>query len=727
MSSRSILIVENEAVVAMDIGDRLTALGYEVAGQADSGEDALLLMEQRCPDLILMDIQLNGNLDGIATADIIRQRFQVPVVFLTAFSGNETIDKAKLAEPFGFIIKPFEDRELQSVIEIALYKHAAEKEILRTNRLYEVLSQVNQAIVHIESRDELLPAVCRLLVERGKADMAWIDWLDPETGLITTVAHCSSPDLQPDATLPCRSSQRDKKSSWLQPVLRGQMVMRAASIPPGGRQHADRCAERCPGCSCASFPLLFQGRISGALSVRIADPTYFRERETELLKEVATDISFALNKYEADAGRRQIEDALGQQHRLVETILNTTPEFLILKDREGVYCEANLAFCRFVGRTGREIIGRKDHDLFPPQEAEDSSVIDREVMMTGTSCSEDLLVTGCSGKRWLRMTKSPVRDLSGTCTGILCSASDITLQKQAEEDRAQLQRQVIQSQKMEMIGDLAGGVAHDFNNILASTMLHLDMLQQQPDLAEDVRTGLKELTSNAHRAANLTHQLLIFSRRAVLHRKPLNLNSLVENLMGMLRRLAGEKVDVTFQPGFRLPILNADGSMMEQILLNLTVNAKDAMPEGGKLSISTGLVNITTEMTTAQSKRSKGTSLKLSVSDTGCGMSDPVLKRIFEPFFTTKDVGNGPGLGLSTVHGIVLQHGGWIEVASRVGCGTTFDIYLPVAIDPFRGLNLPDTNRLISDSKSMASARKADFPCSTATQHLNKESLHTVH
>ena len=189
MNQCTILIVEDEAIVAMDIEERLAGMGYQPAGRASRGDQALALAEHTRPSLILMDIRLRGEMDGIETAEEIRKRYHIPVIFLTAYSEDATLDRAKLAEPYGYILKPFEDRELRSAIEIALYKHHAEEEIRRLNRLYDVLSQVNQAVVRTRSREELLPEVCRLVVERGGVDLAWIAWLDLTTARIDPVAH----------------------------------------------------------------------------------------------------------------------------------------------------------------------------------------------------------------------------------------------------------------------------------------------------------------------------------------------------------------------------------------------------------------------------------------------------------------------------------------------------------------------------------------------------------
>jgi hypothetical protein len=274
------------------------------------------------------------------------------------------------------------------------------------------------------------------------------------------------------------------------------------------------------------------------------------------------------------------------------------------------------------------------------------------------------------GEVWVEAQSEPRLEADG---GILWHGyvQDIT-------ERKQLESQLRQAQKLEAIGQLAGGVAHDFNNILAAIMMHLGLLQLNPALDEETRHALTDLDAQARRAASLTRQLLMFSRRSVLAVKPVDLNEVVANLLKMLRRLIGEHIDLRFDGKSALPLVEADAGMIDQVLMNLTVNARDAMPKGGRITISTTLADVDAAHTAENPNRRAGRFVCLAVSDTGCGMDAATLKRMFEPFFTTKDVGKGTGLGLATVHGIAAQHKGWVEVDSQVGVGSTFRVYLPV-------------------------------------------------
>jgi len=244
-------------------------------------------------------------------------------------------------------------------------------------------------------------------------------------------------------------------------------------------------------------------------------------------------------------------------------------------------------------------------------------------------------------------------------------------------ERKKLEDQLRQAQKMEAIGQLAGGVAHDFNNILAAILLQLDFLKQDFDLKAEVLAGLEEIKNEAKRAANLTRQLLLFSRRSTLETKVLDINEVVANLLKMLGRLLGENVTLVFERRNNLNPIEADAGMLDQVLVNLAVNARDSMPKGGRITLAAEAIEMDNRMAVVNPDRRPGRFVRISISDEGCGMDASILKRIYEPFFTTKPAGKGTGLGLATVYGIVTQHRGWVEVESEVGKGTTFTVYFP--------------------------------------------------
>ncbi len=245
--------------------------------------------------------------------------------------------------------------------------------------------------------------------------------------------------------------------------------------------------------------------------------------------------------------------------------------------------------------------------------------------------------------------------------------------------RMELEQHLRQAQKMEAVGQLAAGVAHDFNNILTIIQGHLSLLLATREFEESTRAALAETLTASGRAATLTRQLLAFSRKQLFRPAPFDLNDLIEQQSSMLKRLIGEHIEVDRECQSDLPPIMADAPSLEQVITNLVINARDAMPQGGRLRIATGLMEISAARAAQNPEAREGRFVRFSVTDTGHGMDEATRERIFEPFFTTREVGKGTGMGLATVYGIVKQHEGWIEVFSDPGKGATFFIYLPVS------------------------------------------------
>ncbi len=276
--------------------------------------------------------------------------------------------------------------------------------------------------------------------------------------------------------------------------------------------------------------------------------------------------------------------------------------------------------------------------------------------------------------RHFRISVAPIG--SGHFATIL---NDVTDRKRAEEERIQLIEQLQQSQKMESVGRLAGGVAHDFNNLLTIINGYLELLLSDPSLSDTHRRQLSQVQDAGQQAANLTQQLLAFSRRQVIQPKTVNLNRLIQETEEMIRRLIGEDIEFVLHLDTDLPLIKADPGQMHQVLINLVANARDAMPKGGTLRLQTKYVVLDADDCVAHAEATPGPHAVLSVSDTGVGIEAADLPRIFEPFFSTKEKDKGTGLGLSMVYGIIKQNQGWIQTCSELGKGATFEIYLPKA------------------------------------------------
>ena len=268
----------------------------------------------------------------------------------------------------------------------------------------------------------------------------------------------------------------------------------------------------------------------------------------------------------------------------------------------------------------------------------------------------------------------------------------VLLHAQDVSERATLERQLRQAQKMEAVGQLAAGVAHDFNNILTVIQGHAGLIQQNLEDSDPKTESLHQIIKASGRASALIRQLLMFSRKQVMQFRHQNLNDTLRNAIKMLQRLVGDHVQIDFHPHEPIPAIKADTSMLEQVAMNLAVNARDAMPNGGRITMTTSLETILREPTPMDPEKRDGEFVCLTFSDTGTGMDTQILSKIFEPFFTTKAVGKGTGLGLSTVFGIVRQHQGWVEVESTPNLATTFRVYFPAS------QQAPEKTELVGDT-----------------------------
>lgn len=490
--SSRVLLVEDEILIARDLEQQLTELEYCVVGHSTTGEEAVQLAQQHQPDLILMDIQLAGDWDGIETTEIITESLAIPVVYLTAHADDATIQRAKITQPFGYILKPFEERELHTIIEMALYKHR---------------------------------------------------------------------------------------------------------------------------------------------------------------------IDFKLQRSEAR----------------FKAFMDNSPAVAFIKNAHHQYIYANRPWEEQFDEPRRDWAGRSDFDFFTEETAALFQKSDRQVFQTSRSIQTQEAVQGSTdGKleHWLTI-KFPLVDAQGeTLVGGI--GLNIT-------EKIQLEEQVRHMQKLDAIGKLAGGVSHEFNNMLTAVNGNASLLLASMEKNHPWRDPLTEILKAGERAAELTQQLLAFSRKQMLAPQPLDLNVVIQNMQAMLQRVLGEDITFLCDLAPNLGPVQMDGSQLEQIILNLVVNARDAMPHGGQLTLTTDEVIFDEATVKRMPEMYTGVYRVLIVKDSGEGMNPSVLEHIFEPFFTTKELGRGSGMGLATVYGIVKQSHGHIEVTSQEGVGSTFTVYLPAS------------------------------------------------
>jgi PAS domain S-box-containing protein len=358
------------------------------------------------------------------------------------------------------------------------------------------------------------------------------------------------------------------------------------------------------------------------------------------------------------------------------TAFEQTAESIVLTDPDGTILHVNPAFEKVSGYTRQEVIGRNPRILKSGRHEAAFYHQLWDTIKKGEVWHGHLVNKRKDGSLFEEdATISPIRDSGGKIVNYMAIKLDVSRE-------VALEAQFRQSQKMDAIGRLAGGVAHDFNNILQVITMQVEMTPAAEKLSPDVAESLREIRAAAERAANLTRQLLLFSRQQVMQKQDVDLNEVVTNLSKMLHRIIGEDVQLQLSLHPAPLFTHADAGMLDQVLLNLAVNARDAMPGGGRLLVATHEIELDEEHARLYPEAVPGRYACLNVSDSGIGIPPDVMPRIFDPFFTTKEAGKGTGLGLATVFGIVKQHGGWIKVQSTPGLGTHFQIFLPACATP---------------------------------------------
>jgi two-component system, cell cycle sensor histidine kinase and response regulator CckA len=373
----------------------------------------------------------------------------------------------------------------------------------------------------------------------------------------------------------------------------------------------------------------------------------------------------------------RIRRQLSEQEQMFRLITENAEDLITVVDREGkrLYDSPGYAKLGYAA-------GDRNRDPFPeqihPDDREPLIAARVETFETGVGPRVEYRFRRNDGEwRTLESTRSPVRNHRGEIEKVVIVSRDISERKQAEELLRRRDEQLRQSQKMEAIGRLSGGIAHDFNNLLGVIIGYSESIEQRLTPNDPLRKSAEEIRKAGERAASLTHQLLAFSRQRVMQSQILDLNALVNDMGKMLKRLIGMHIELTTNLATELDRVKAEQSQIEQVIVNLVVNARDAMPEGGKLLIETSNFNVTENFASSFPFLQPGPYVLLTVRDTGIGMDDNTRRHIFEPFFTTKGPGKGTGLGLATVYGVVKQSGGSVVVDSEPGKGSTFRIFLP--------------------------------------------------
>jgi two-component system, cell cycle sensor histidine kinase and response regulator CckA len=548
-------------------------------------------------------------------------------------------------------------------------RRQTEARIRQLNRVYAMLGGISEALVRERDADTVLQAACRITVHTGGFRMAWIGLHDSE-GRLQIRGHAGD-DGSALAIIErlIREAPPAGCRFTADALLTGlHSICASIATDPDAAEWRDEALRR-QYRSMAALPLVSNGRPIGVFNIYAPEAHAFDEQEVRLLDDVATDISFALEVLRRDIERQQAEERF-------TLVVENIHEVFWISSAAGVLEFVSPAYETIWGRPRQHLYDDATSwlDTVHPDDRPRMAQNLRLQLSTGATDETYRIVRPDGTVRWIRSRSFPVYGQDGRLERVVGTALDVTEQRQLEE-------QFRQAQKMESIGRLAGGIAHDFNNLLTvingtAELAALDLPRDAP-----LRTDLLQVRQAGERAATLTRQLLALSRQQILKPAIINLSTVVRGMQSMLRRLISEHVELAFSLDDALGHVKADPSQIEQVILNLAVNAQDAMPDGGTLTIETRRVYLDAGDAANHLAAPAGQYAMLAVSDTGIGMDEPTRQRIFEPFFTTKDIGKGTGLGLSTVYGIVQQSDGGLFVYSEPNRGTTFKVYLPLVDD----------------------------------------------
>ncbi len=668
---QKILIVDDRVENLVVLERTLADVDAEVI-KAMNGNEALAASLEHDFAIAILDIMMPG-MDGYELAEYLRgdkKTAVLPIIFLTAsFNDDQHMFKGYESGGVDYIVKPYSPDVLLSKVRIFLevdrYRKQLEtminhrtRHIRHITRIMRGIRDVNQLIVREKDRDRLIQRACELLVAARSFRYAWIILVDQETGEIVP-AQAGLPKEKFDYLI-----DMFKSGSIPNCCLRSLNESRVV-IPEPGSLDCENCFLGDFSGDTAAFTarLFHKGKEYGFISARLPEGFDVNEEEISLFEESAEDISYALFGIEQ-------ERACSESEKTLSSIFDNATDGILLADLDTLRLKkANRAIAEMLGYSRQELLERSISDIYSSDKIPDIEFL-LEKMKTGEKKrASEISMRKKDDSAFLAEVSFSlvVLDDRKYLLGIF---RDITESRKLE---AQLQ----QAQKMESIGRLAGGVAHDFNNLLTVINGYSEITMSELEEGDPIRNSFEQILHAGQSATALTQQLLAFSRKQIISPVVVDLNEVVERSKKMLKRLIGEDIDLAFFPGANLWRVRIDPNQIDQILMNLSVNARDAMPEFGKLTIETRNMLLTEKQCQSCMQPIKGDFVMLAISDTGMGIDGELLKEIFEPFFTSKEKGKGTGLGLSTVHGIVHQNEGHINVYSEPGVGTTFKIYLP--------------------------------------------------
>ena len=627
-AAATILIVDDIESNRDTLRELLDTENYRIIEAAD-GPTALQLAAETEPDLVLLDVMMPG-MDGYEVCRRLRadtRLAEVPAIMVTALDDHASRLAGIEAGADDFVTKPFNRVEMRARVRTIT-------RLNRYRRLNETQTALNESEMRFKQLADCMPAIVWSARPDGCIDYFNKRWYD-FTGL-------PEGKFGDEGWLPVLFPEDAKSISdcWYSSVKSGrpyELELRLKDLKTGE----------------------FRWHFARALPI--------------------TDKNGAIIRWYGtctDCHRQKLAEV--NDRRLV-AIVASSQDAIISSTLEGTVLTWNRAAEITFGFMAEEIVGQSIKKLNLSNKPDELSTVLAALSTNENITQLELIRMRKDGTPInVSLTISPINDFAGKLTAVSVIARDVSEHKRLED-------QLRQSQKMDAVGRLAGGVAHDFNNLLTVILGRAELTEKRPDLHETVRRNIKLIHQTAGRAAVLTRQLLQFSRQQVLQPQVLELNTIVPDMQEMLRRLISEDIDLIIKLNSKVGKIRADPGQVEQVVMNLVVNARDAMPNGGKLTIETSNVDLDEAYCRKHGGARPGPHVMLAVGDNGHGMSETVRNQIFEPFFTTKALGKGTGLGLSTVYGIVKQTGGNVYVYSEIDQGTVFKVYFPEVNEKARG------------------------------------------
>ncbi len=623
-----ILIVEDNAIVAADMKERIQKMGYRVIGCLARGERAIDSLKTELPDLILMDIKLKGELSGIETAAAIRAEHDIPVIYITSYSDEKTLELAKATDPFGYIVKPFEDRELRIVIELAIHKHTMGRRLKENEQWFKTtLSSIGDGVITTDMQGcvTFMNPVAETLTGWNIAEAKGLP--------ITDVFHIVNEE-----------SREIVKNPVTKVIETGRTVGLANHtllISKNGRELPIKDS---------SAPILLDN-------------------------EQPVGIVLVFQDNEKD---REAEKKLQASEEKFRVLFDYAPLPYQSLNKDGYILHVNQTWLRTLGYEKEEVEGQFFGDFLKPEWRGHFEENFPKFKSIGEVLGVQFEMVRKDGTYLTVQFDGKISsDAHGDFLRTHCVFRDITQEVKLSKQLQEQEKELRQHQKLEAIGTLAGGIAHNFNNILSAIIGFTELSIEDVTAGTELHDNLEEVYSASIRAKTLVDQILAFSREEDDKKQIIEVQSLVHDALGILRETVPASIEITETTNNECIKIKANITQLQQVFMNIVTNSVYAMGSEGTVSVKVDKVHIDESRSISGVTLPSGEYAKIVFRDTGSGIANEHIDRIFDPYFTTKPQGKGSGLGLSVAHGIVSSHGGQIIATSEVGLGTDFTVYLP--------------------------------------------------